>query len=110
MDKKEKIEKAADAHASEYYDKNGDRTSTISEYAEWSNRRHNFIAGAEWALSQTKEVALQKPVDSDVIAFLEWIGNDWTKLKKGWMKSDLYTTIEATHTTKELYEQFKQLK
>ena len=53
---------------------------------------------------------LQKPVESDAVEFLEWIGNDWTKLKKGWMKSDLYTTIEATHTTAELYEQFKQLK
>jgi len=52
---------------------------------------------------------LQKPVESDAVKFLEWIGNDWTKLKKGWMKSDLYATIEATHTTAELYEQFKQL-
>ena len=52
---------------------------------------------------------LQKPVESDAVEFLEWIGNDWTKLKNGWMKSDLYTTIEATHTTTELYEQFKQL-
>jgi len=51
---------------------------------------------------------LQKPVESDAVEFLEWIGNDWTKLKNGWMKSDLYTTIEATHTTTELYEQFKQ--
>jgi hypothetical protein len=53
---------------------------------------------------------LQKPIESDAVEFLEWIGNDWTKLKNGWMKSDLYTTIEATHTTTELYEQFKQLK
>jgi hypothetical protein len=45
---KEQIEKAAENHAHEFYNKDANPI-------EWENRYTNYLAGAEWALSQPKE-------------------------------------------------------
>ena len=44
----ETLEEAAKRHADSYYNKNSEFCSVIYESVEWSNRNHNFIAGAKW--------------------------------------------------------------
>lgn len=64
------------------------------------------------ALSQPKEVDLQKPVESDAVEFAEWFE------KSGWIKcsdngmyySTNFTEYFGKYIIRELYEQFKQLK
>jgi len=102
MDKKKQIEKAIDILINHNkWRKGGD--NEMSEPKDLTFAIDTVID----ALSQPKEVDLQKPVESDAVEFAEWINAN--KLSK-YELSLKWQIGKDFYTTKELYEQFKQLK
>jgi hypothetical protein len=67
--KQETLEEAAEKYANLYYDKNSELISVITESIEWSNRNHNFIAGAKWQQEQDKKMYSKE----EVIKFGQWL-------------------------------------
>lgn len=59
------IEKKAEEWADENYNRESDRVSSIAEFVEWDNRKHNFLSGAKWMQEYAQAQQGKVSIESD---------------------------------------------